>query len=140
VYAVLSYPAGALSDRFPRHLVFAAGLVFFACGYVGLALAPSAGWVFVILPVYGGFAACTDGVGKAWVASLAPGGRQGSAQGIYQGLTGAGILVAGIWAGFAWHGDGRLPLLVSGLAGALLAVVLGAGGRRLSQPAPMAPA
>ncbi len=137
VYAVLSYPAGSLSDRFPRHLVFAAGLVFFACGYVGLALAPSAGWVFVILPVYGGFAACTDGVGKAWVASLAPGGRQGSAQGIYQGLTGAGILVAGIWAGFAWHGDGRLPLLVSGVAGALLAVVLVAGGRRLSQPAPM---
>jgi len=140
VYAVLSYPAGSLSDRFPRHLVFAAGLVSFVCGYIGLALAPSAGWVFVILPVYGGFAACTDGVGKAWVASLAPGGRQGSAQGIYQGLTGAGILVAGIWAGFAWHGDGRLPLLVSGLAGALLAVVLGAGGRRLSQPAPMAAA
>jgi len=136
VYAALSYPAGSLSDRFPRHLVFAAGLVFFACGYIGLAFAPSAGWVFVILPVYGGFAACTDGVGKAWVSSLAPVGRQGSAQGIYQGLTGVGILAAGIWAGFAWHGDGRLPLLVSGAVGAVLAVGLVAVGGRLSRSAP----
>ncbi len=39
VYAGLAYPAGALSDRFPRHLIFAAGLVFFAIGYLGLGIA-----------------------------------------------------------------------------------------------------
>jgi len=39
-YAGLAYPAGALSDRFPRHLVFAAGLVFFAVGYLGLGPSP----------------------------------------------------------------------------------------------------
>ena len=131
VYAGLSYPAGALSDRLPRHLVFAAGLAFFAVGYLGLAFAPSAGWVFVVLPLYGGFAACTDGVGKAWVASLAPAGRQGSAQGAFQGLTGAAVLVAGLWAGLAWGGDGRLPLLVSGGVGVVLAVALAVGGHRL---------
>ena len=131
VYAGLSYPAGALSDRLPRHLVFAAGLAFFAVGYLGLAFAPSAGWVFVVLPLYGGFAACTDGVGKAWVASLAPAGRQGSAQGAFQGLTGASVLVAGLWAGLAWGGDGRLPLLVSGGVGVVLAVALAVGGHRL---------
>jgi len=98
-YAGLAYPAGALSDRIPRHLVFAAGLVFFAIGYLGLGLIDSAGWVFVLLPLYGGFAAATDGVGKVWIASLAPPGRQGSAQGLYQGLTGGAILLAGLWAG-----------------------------------------
>ena len=136
VYAGLSYPAGALSDRLPRHLVFAAGLAFFAVGYLGLAFAPSAGWVFVVLPLYGGFAACTDGVGKAWVASLAPAGRQGSAQGAFQGLTGAAVLVAGLWAGLAWGGDGRLPLLVSGGVGVVLAVALAGGGHRLGAGRP----
>ena len=114
VYAAGSYPAGALSDRLPRNHVFALGLVMFAVGYLGLGLIGAPWLVFVILPLYGGFAACTDGVGKAWVSSLAPEGRQGSAQGLYQALSGGAILLAGLWAGFAWNGDGVVPLLVSG--------------------------
>jgi MFS family permease len=124
VYALGAYPAGALSDRLPRHLVFAVGLGFFAVGYVGLAVVDDGWLVFVLLPLYGLFAACTDGVGKAWVSSLAPEDRQGSAQGLYQALSGGAVLVAGLWAGLAWNGDGVLPLLVSGMAAAVLAVVL----------------
>ena len=131
VYAALSYPAGALSDRLPRHLVFATGLLFFAVGYLGLGLVDSPGWVFVLLPLYGGFAACTDGVGKAWVASLA-GSAQGSAQGLYQGAGGLAVLVAGVWAGLAWGGTGTLPLLLSGSVALLLAAGLAASGRRLA--------
>lgn len=130
VATVLAYPAGALSDRLPRHLVFATGLLFFALGYLGLGLADQGWQVFVLLPLYGGFAALTDGVGKAWVASLAPDGHHGAAQGLYQSVSGAGVLVAGIWAGFSWGGDGRLPLLVSGSVGLLVALVVLATGRR----------
>jgi len=129
-YAGLAYPAGALSDRFPRHLVFAAGLVFFAVGYLGLGLITTPGWVFLLLPLYGGFAAATDGVGKAWVASLAPPGRQGGAQGLYQGLTGGAILLAGLWAGLAWNTTGQLPLLLSGGVALALALILAATGHR----------
>jgi len=127
-YAGLAYPAGALSDRFPRHLVFTAGLVFFAIGYLGLGLITTPGWVFLLLPLYGGFAAATDGVGKAWVASLAPPGRQGGAQGLYQGLTGGAILVAGLWAGLAWKTTGQLPLLLSGAVALALALALAGTG------------
>ncbi|MEV6543046.1 MFS transporter [Streptomyces sp. NPDC051665] len=124
VYAALSYPAGALSDRLPRSLVFATGLLFFAIGYLGLGLIHSPWAVFVVLPLYGGFAACTDGVGKAWISTLVPDRQQGSAQGLFQGATGAAVLLAGVWAGLAWGTDGHLPLLISGgialvLAGAL---------------------
>lgn len=42
VCAALAYPAGALSGRAPRHLVFALGLVFFAVGYLGLGRLPLA--------------------------------------------------------------------------------------------------
>jgi MFS family permease len=134
VYAGLSYPAGALSDRLPRHQVFAVGLLCFALGYLGLGLVDQGWLVFVILPLYGGFAACTDGVGKAWVATLAPRDQQGSAQGLYQAVSGGGILVAGLWAGLAWGGDGTLPLLLSGAVGLLTAVLLLARGARLSEP------
>jgi len=132
VYAAASYPAGALSDTFPRHLVFAAGLVFFAVGYLGLGLITNPAWVFVLLPIYGGFAACTDGVGKAWIASLAPPERQSGAQGLYQAATGFAVLIAGLWAGFAWHGDGHLPLLISGTTAAVLSIALTLFGRRWS--------
>lgn len=135
VYATAAYPAGALSDRVPRHVVFAVGLLFFAAGYLGLALITSPGWVFVVLPVYGGFAALTDGVGKAWVADLAPADRQSGAQGLSQAVSGGAVLLAGLWAGLAWHGDGEVPLLVSGAAAAVIAVVLlAAGGRFAPDP------
>ncbi|MGF1425930.1 MFS transporter [Kitasatospora sp. LaBMicrA B282] len=125
-YAGLSYPAGALSDRFSRPLVFACGLVFFAVGYLGLGLIHSSWLVFVVLPLYGGFAACTDGVGRGWISTLVPDAAQGTAQGLYQGATGAAVLVAGLWAGLAWGSAGRLPLLVSGAVGLLVAVALAA--------------
>ncbi|HEY3436374.1 MAG TPA: MFS transporter [Actinotalea sp.] len=128
VYALAAYPAGALSDRAPRHLVFAAGLAFFAIGYIGLGWVSSPGWVFLLLPLYGGFAACTDGVGKAWVADLAPADRQSGAQGLYQAVAGGAILVAGLWAGFAWGASGHVPLLISGAAAAVLAVTLAVVG------------
>ena len=71
-YSVVSYPAGRLSDRMPRAHVYALGLVFFAIGYLGLGLLDSGPLVLVVLVLYGGFNGCTDGVGKAWVSSLAP--------------------------------------------------------------------
>lgn len=122
VYALLSYPFGALSDRWPRSRVYGLGLVCFAVCYLGLGLSTGTTWVLLLLAVYGGFTAATDGVGKAWVSSLVPAGSQGRAQGLFQGLSGGAVLVAGLWAGLAWQGSGRLPLLVSGAVGAVLAV------------------
>ena len=62
------------------------------------------------------------------MSSLAPADRQGGAQGLYQSLSGGAILAAGVWAGLAWHGDGTLPLLVSGCVAAGLAAAMLAFG------------
>jgi MFS family permease len=133
-YAGLSYPAGRLSDRVPRRIIFAAGLAVFATAYLGLGVVTTSGWVWPLLAVYGAFTALTDGVGKAWITDLLPPERHGSGLGLYQGVIGAGSLVAGIWAGLAWHGNGRLPLVISGTVVAVLAIVLLAGGKRLERP------
>src|SRR5664280_1765093 len=114
VYASFSYPAGALSDRLSRSRIYAVGLAFFSLGYVGLGLTRSTVLAWIILCAYGMFAACTDGVGKAWASSLVGPDLQGRAQGIYQGFTGSAIVIAGVWAGLMWHGNGEVPLFVSG--------------------------
>jgi len=124
VYALGSYPAGLLADRLPRSAVFGVGLAFFAIGYIGLGLTTDRVTAWLLLGAYGLFAACTDGVGKAWISSLVGSDRQATAQGVFQGGSGLAILVAGVWAGLLWGADGRLPLLVSGVVGACFAVLL----------------
>lgn len=123
-YALLSYPAGALADRWPPQRIYAVGLLCFAVAYGGLALASAPAVAVPLLIVYGGFAACTDGVGKAWISTLAPNTAQGNAQGLFQAATGGAILISGIWAGLAWHGTGRLPLTISAIAALALAGAL----------------
>ncbi len=130
-YAALSYPAGRISDRVPRRRVFAAGLGVFAVAYVGLGLAPGPAWCWVLFPVYGAYTALTEGVGKAWIVDLAPAAAVGTGLGLFQGVGGGATFLAGVWAGLAWGGDGRLPLVVSGAVVAVLTAVLALAGRRI---------
>ncbi len=132
--ALIAFPAGMLADRWPRARVYGIGLVCFSVGYLGLGLVDSGWMVVLLLLVYGGFAGITDGVGKAWISALAPADVRGHAQGLLQGLTGAAILLAGLWAGLAWGlgpGEGTVPLLVAGGVTAAAAVGLFCVGARL---------
>ncbi|CAB4700288.1 MAG: MFS transporter [Actinobacteria bacterium] len=123
-YALLAYPLGALADRIPKHRIFAGGLFAFAIAYIGLSQTDSKWISILLLLIYGGFAACNDAVGKSWVAKIAPNDRQGSAQGLFQGVSGGAILIAGIWAGLTWGEFGNLPLLISGVVAIFLAIAL----------------
>lgn len=129
VYAALAYPAGIVSDRLPRRLVVASGLVVFAIAYTGLGIVHTSGWVWVLLPLYGGYTALTDGVARAWVADLLPTDRRGTGIGLYHGVVGAGALVAGTWAGLAWGDNGQVPLITAGIVTGVIALTLGACGR-----------
>jgi MFS family permease len=124
VYAIASYPAGLLADRIGRIPVFGIGLVFFAIGYAGLGLTTDPILAWLLIGAYGLFTGCTDGVSKAWISSLVGADLQGSAQGVFQGLSGVAILGAGLWAGLLWGADGQLPLLISGVVGGIFAVGL----------------
>lgn len=130
-YALLSFPAGVLADRLSPPRVYAFGLACFAVCYFGLGIVSEGAWVWPLFLVYGGYTAATDGVGKAWISRLVRGHEQGRAQGLFQGLTGGAILVAGVWAGLLWHGTGRGPLLVSGVVAAVVAIALAVAGPTL---------
>jgi MFS family permease len=134
VYALASYPAGFLADRFGPAAVFGVGLVFFAIGYIGLGLTNDAALAWPLIVVYGLFTACYDGVGKAWISTLLPAGLQSSGQGVFQGLSGFAMLFAGLWAGLLWGVAGQLPLLLSGTVGAVFGVGMLGYAARLSRP------
>jgi MFS family permease len=137
VYALASFPAGVLADRLGRPVVYGFGLAFFAIGYLGLGITTNTATAWGLIVVYGLFTACYDGVGKAWISTLVGDELQSSAQGVFQGLSGFAVLAAGMWAGFLWGANGRLPLLISGSVGAVFAVALlgAAAGRRRSRVA-----
>ncbi|WP_373196821.1 MFS transporter [Mycobacterium marinum] len=102
-------------------------------GYLGLGITTDTATAWALIAAYGLFTACYDGVGKAWISAIVSAELQSSAQGVFQGLSGFAVLAAGLWAGFLWGVDGRLPLLISGGAGAVFALALlaaAAGTRR----------
>ncbi|WP_310961899.1 MFS transporter [Nocardioides terrisoli] len=131
VYSALSYPAGVVADRLSPQTVVGVGLVVFAVVYAGLGASRNHLAAWLLLAGYGAYTGLTDGAGKAWVSSLLPRHAQGTGQGLFQGISGAAVLVAGVWAGLAWGADGRIPLLVSGCIAAVVAVALLALPRRL---------
>jgi MFS family permease len=135
VYTVLSYPAGVIADRLGPRTVVAVGLLVFAVAYVGLGATENHLAAWLLLGGYGAYTGLTDGVGKAWVSGLLPEGSQGTGQGIFQGILGGGILVAGVWAGLAWGGDGQLPLLVSGVVAGVIGLALLVTRRPSTSPA-----
>lgn len=134
-YAALSYPAGVVSDRRNRRVVFATGLVVFAVAYLGFGFTTSSAWVWLLLPVYGAYTALTDGVSRAWVVDLAGPEARGTALGIHAAVSGAGLLVAGVWAGLAWNGTGHVPFVISGVLVLAIAIVLFLGGRWFDETA-----
>lgn len=131
-YAALSLPAGIVSDRLPRRVVYGSGLIVFGIAYLGLGLIHSTTAVWVLLPLYGAYTALTDGVGKAWIVDLLPPEATGTGLGLFQGITGGCTLLASIWAGLVWGHAGRLPLQLSGAVVLGLALAFLTAGGRLS--------
>ena len=134
VYTALSFPAGVIADRMSPRTVVALGLLVFAVAYFGLGLTENHLAAWLLIGGYGAYTGLTDGVGKAWVSGLLPRTSQGTGQGIFQGALGAGVLVAGLWAGLAWQvgaqGDGHVPLMVSGVVAGVIGLVLLVAPRR----------
>jgi MFS family permease len=124
VYASLSWPLGALSDRLARPLVLAGGLVVFALVYLGFALA-TGGWaVWPLFAVYGAYVAATEGVAKAWVADQVQGRAAGTAFGLFSAATGGAVLAASIAAGLLWSHVGHSAPFFLGACSAAAAAVL----------------
>jgi MFS family permease len=128
VSTLLSYPAGVIADKLNPRIVYAVGLVAFGVGYLTLGLTSNHSIALCAIVVYGIFPALTDGVGKAWIASVSPHAHRGKVQGVYQSSMNFAVLGAGIWGGALWStGSIQWSLVIAGvgsLIGSLILVVI----------------
>jgi MFS family permease len=125
VSTLLSYPAGVLADKLNPRIVYAAGLVAFGIGYLTIGITNNHSVAIIAIIVYGIFPALTDGVGKAWIASVSPSEHRGKVQGVYQSSMNFAILGAGIWGGALWTtGSIQWSLVIAGIGSLIGSLVL----------------
>jgi len=135
VRALLSWPMGRLADRFGRRTALITGWIWYAVCYAGFALSTAPWQMWGLFAAYGLVAALTEGSERALIAEAVPGEHRGSALGLYNLVSGVGLLAASIIAGEIWdHVSPAAALLVGATLAFGAAVLL--GGHRPAAPAP----
>ena len=136
VYAAVSTPAGALSDRIGRRKVLIAGLLALVAADLALAFAPGIPGLLVGVSLWGLYMGLSQGLLSALVADTAPADLRGTAFGIFNLLTAAALLIASILAGGLWQVFGSSATFAAGAVfAALSAMALMLGGAVGTDPA-----
>jgi MFS family permease len=102
VAALISYPAGSLSDRWGRRNILLASFVIFFVAYRGFARTRSVVAIAVLFIFYGLFQGIFRSVGKALASDFVPELLRASAVGWYSAVVGLLELVASVVAGLLW--------------------------------------
>ncbi|MFM8322685.1 MAG: MFS transporter [Chloroflexota bacterium] len=106
IYALVSTPAGSLSDRIGRRRLIIGGWLVYAAIYLGFALAQAAWQVWLLYVAYGLYYGLAYGTANALVADLTPERLRGTAYGTYNAILGALAFPASAIAGVLWQGVG----------------------------------
>ncbi|MFQ6058589.1 MAG: MFS transporter [Anaerolineae bacterium] len=125
VYALISYPAGRLSDRIGRKTLLVLGYLFYGLVYLGFALVQAPAYVWSLFAAYGLYIAFTEGVEKALMADIAPLELRATLIGLHATFVGIGLLPASLLAGLLWNLFGAAaPFYFGGGLGLLAALGL----------------
>lgn len=106
IYALISTPAGILSDKVGRKRMIVVGWLVYALIYFGFALAKSPVHVGILYLLYGLYYGLTYGTAKAMVGDLVPDYLRGTAYGTYNAILGILDFPASLIAGLLWSGLG----------------------------------
>ncbi len=123
VAALISYPAGFLSDRLGRKHVLLAALAIFTAAYLGFALTQNIAVIALLFVVYGLYQGIFRAVGKALAADLVPAQLRASGVGWYSTTYGLLQLVASLIAGLLWDQAGHQSVFLYGAAFGALGLV-----------------
>ncbi len=122
IAALISYPAGSLSDRWGRkHLLLAAFVVFLGA-YLGFALTRSVLLIGVFFALYGLYEGIFRAVGKSFAADFVPAELRASGIGWFSTTVGLMQLLASVVAGMLWDKVGHEAVFWYGAAFALVGI------------------
>ncbi len=123
VYALSSYPAGVLSDRFGRYPLALAGLSMLILADLLLAFGDSLAVIGMGVALWGLHMGLTQGLLSALVADTAPPALRGTAFGLFNLVTGLATLAASVIAGALWDAVGPAGTFIAGAIFSAVALV-----------------
>lgn len=124
VYALVSSPAGALSDKIGRKNLIVSGLFIYALVYLGFAFATQSIHAWILFAVYGLYYGLADGTMRAYVADLVEEDKRATAFGIYHGAVGLTALPASVIFGWLWQSVSVSFAFIFGAGLAFLALLI----------------
>lgn len=113
-FAGFSFLAGKISDGIGSQQVLYIGYIFLIGGYSLLAVVNTITGLVVAFVVLGMFAAATDGIQRSLASELSPVEVRGTAIGFVNGVSGFGLLIAGIAGGYTWQHYGSTTAFIVG--------------------------
>ena len=122
--AVLSVPAGQLSDRIGRKKLLVPGYLAFSLCYLGFAFAQDRRLMVAVFIIYGVYTAMIAGVERAFVAEISPPELKGTMLGLHSTIAGIALLPASIIAGYLWDAYGAAVPFIFGAGMSLAAVFI----------------
>ena len=120
VAALVSYPAGSLSDSWGRRNILLASFVIFLIAYLGFALTQNVFLIAALFVLYGAYQGTFRAVGKAFAADFVPAPLRASGIGWYSTTVGLLQLVASVVAGLLWDQVGHVAVFYYGAVFALV--------------------
>jgi len=120
VAALISYPAGFLSDKFGRRNILIAALLVFFVAYIGFAFTRNIALIAVLFAGYGLYQGIFRSVGKALASDFVPNRLRASGIGWYNATLGLLGLVASVVAGLLWDHVGHSAVFLYGAAFAVI--------------------
>jgi MFS family permease len=123
VAALISYPAGSLSDQWGRRNVLLVSFVIFLVGYLGFAVTQNVVLIAGLFAFYGLFQGIFRAVGKAFAADFVPEHLRASGVGWYSTTVGVLQLVSSLVAGMLWDRVSHVAVFYYGAAFALMGII-----------------
>jgi len=123
VAALISYPAGSLSDRWGRKYILLASFAIFLIAYLGFALTQNIILIAALFVFYGAYEGIFRSVGKAFASDFVPEHLRASGIGWYSTTVGLLQLVASVVAGLLWDRVGHGAVFLYGAAFAVVGSV-----------------
>ena len=115
VYALLSYPIGAMADKVGLKSMLISGLVLFSLVYFFFGFATSFLVFGILFFFYGIYAASTEGISKALISNLADSSETATAIGFFTSFASIFALLASTLSGILWYSIGpKAMFMISG--------------------------
>ncbi|MDA8414265.1 MAG: MFS transporter [Desulfobacteraceae bacterium] len=124
IYSLSSIPLGIVADKYGKKRLILLGFVLFAGLYYGFAAAKNTTTIWVLFSLYGVFMGLTEGIQKAFLATIIPPDFKATAYGVYATAVGLATLPASLIAGLLWDRVSPAATFYFGAATATLSALL----------------